>query len=519
MLGVTRLLRVSVASIVLLVLGIGPLQAAAATTLPLSVATVPEVVFTELQTNGGSATLEFIELYNLTSWDLDLSDWKLQFFSSTSIAAGTPDWAKPATTIPLSGVIPAHDYYIASSTDYKPGDFEPDMGFSARMADTGGALQLVHASSTLQAAHDRLLWKKPVSGVALPAGVWASPASQGSLQRMPNDADEYWKEDGSLTDFTAAGAISPYDKWTAPMPVVTVPENTSPDPTAPGSQGPPSEGSGDTAAGTPTGAEQSETPALTNEGLAAPQITELFPNPASPLKDETDEYIELYNPNDEPFMLKGYVLEVGLTALHDHTLADNTSIPAKGFVALYSRDTKLTLTNTGSRARLLDPDDAVVSESEAYAAAPEGQAWILENGTWQWSTAVTPGGLNILAAPVTAAKTTKASAAKTAAAKTATAKTAAAKKPAAAKTAKAKAVAKPKAKKAAKPKAAKKKKSAIATVANVAQKPPRAPIHTGILVAVIGVAILYAAYEYRHDVSNQFRKLFGNRGSRQFARP
>src|SRR4051812_6972259 len=114
--GVTRFLRVSAAATVLVMLGFGPLQAAAATTPPLSLAETPQAIISELQTNGGSATLEFIELYNPFAEDLDLADWKLQFFSSTSVAAGTPDWTKPATSVALSGSIPAHDYFIISST-------------------------------------------------------------------------------------------------------------------------------------------------------------------------------------------------------------------------------------------------------------------------------------------------------------------------------------------------------------------------------------------------------------------
>ena len=48
-------------------------------------------------------------------------------------------------------------------------------------------------------------------------------------------------------------------------------------------------------------------------GLSAPQISELLPNPAGTGNDATDEFIELYNPNDQPFDLSGFVLQTGLT--------------------------------------------------------------------------------------------------------------------------------------------------------------------------------------------------------------
>jgi hypothetical protein len=506
MFGVKRHLRVGSMTVTLLILGCGPLQAAAASsTAPaLTPAVEPALMFTELQTANENASEEFIEIYNTTDADIDLADtqnggkdvWKIQFFSSTATAAGTPDWTKPATTVALAGTVPAHDYFVVASTGYKPVSAEPNQTISSRLADTGGGLQLVRVSASTQVAHDRLMWKKSSAGEILPADILATPPAKGSLQRLPDDNDTYISADGKLTPFTSAETISPYDKWTAPLPVVAPVS----DPVA-----------ADDALADP----DADVTAAANTGLDAPVITELLPNPATPQKDEADEYIELYNPNDVPFDLRGYILEVGTTSLHDYTIPSGTTVAARSYSIFFSRDTKLSLTNTGSQAKLLDPAEVSLTETGIYSAAPEGQSWVSVSDSWQWSTTPTPGAANIITAPAIALKTTTATKASTSSKKTPVAKKAVTVKKAS--VAKAKTTAKVKTKKAAAPKK-KKVKTAVATVAKISEKAPRAPIHTGVLALVVGAAVLYAAYEYRHDLSNKLRKLRGNRGTRAFAR-
>ncbi len=85
-------------------------------------------------------------------------------------------------------------------------------------------------------------------------------------------------------------------------------------------------------------------------GLAAPQITEVLPNPASPQTDADDEFIELYNSNNTAFDLTGFTLQVGLTTKHNYTFPPGTNLPARGYTAYLSTDTNLSSSN--SRGRL-----------------------------------------------------------------------------------------------------------------------------------------------------------------------
>ena len=127
-------------------------------------------------------------------------------------------------------------------------------------------------------------------------------------------------------------------------------------------------------------------------------ITELLPNPASPQTDAADEFIEIYNPNSKAFDLKGYGLEVGTTTLRKFTFTDSIVVPAMSYMAFYSADTHLSLSNSGGQARFQGLDGALVSESSTYETADGNAAWALADGVWKWSMTPTSGLFNTITA-------------------------------------------------------------------------------------------------------------------------
>jgi hypothetical protein len=223
-------------------------------------------------------------------------------------------------------------------------------------------------------------------------------------------------------------------------------------------------------------------------GLAAPMITELLPNPAEPQSDSEDEFIELYNSNDQVFDLSGFKLEIGTSTKHFYTIPAGTTIQPKSFMALLSVDTGLSLSNSGSQAWLLDPLGTIISQTEPYGTAKDGQAWALANGSWHWTTNPTPNSANVITEPLTTKSlsigSTSAKKAKSSSSKTKSAKTT---------------------KTSAKPKTVKTTPTALTT------KSQSASIHPAVLVGVGLAALLYALYEYRHDLGNQIYKFRRNR--------
>jgi hypothetical protein len=221
-------------------------------------------------------------------------------------------------------------------------------------------------------------------------------------------------------------------------------------------------------------------------------ITELLPNPASPQTDENDEFVELYNPGTEPVSLDGYKVQTGSNYTYSFTL-DHQNISAGGYLILTSGATGLTLSNTAGRARLLDPAGNVLSETDPYENADEGAAWAFIDGKWGWTAAPSSGATNIFTALSTAStKTTPTK--KAATAKVATAKTASTSVKAAKTT---------------------KPKSTTTASSGTSGTSSKAPLHSGILAGVGGLAVLYGAYEYRGDIGNQIYKLKRNRANRR----
>ncbi len=223
-------------------------------------------------------------------------------------------------------------------------------------------------------------------------------------------------------------------------------------------------------------------------GLSAPQLSELLPNPMGTGNDNTDEFIELYNPNAKPFDLTGFSLLTGMTTTHSYTFPVGTVVAPNSFQAFYSEETKLSLSNTTSQAALLDPFGNVISSSDAFSKAKDGEAWGLAKGKWYWTTQPTPGAANVIKQP----------AAKQSSSKSKTKKPTF--KPSAALGAKTT------------------KLASDAASGSYQESDQGSIIHAWVLALIAGGAILYGAYEYRRDIANRLFQLRSKLGFGRAAR-
>jgi hypothetical protein len=505
---------------------------AVAEAVPPIVAALPPVVITEVQTGlagSGNASKEFIELYNTTDQAIDISDWHLWYISGTaSQTKHTIAFHRTNTDSNMETIIGAHQHYLLAGTnDASYGAYlkqTPDQYYTATLSDNG-TLQLIAPDAETQCTLDivdQVGWG--TTAMAFEQQAAPSPPASQSLQRYidtagtyldtNNNANDFWVTTSSLGPTPgAANAQNPQrsnaelqaEEPTVLAPFISLPEdNCMPTP-------PPDDGSGslqppadqppatieDTSTGTTTtlpnaGTAEPTLPAA-DIGLVAPQITEVLPNPAPPQTDTHDEFIELYNSNTTAFDLSGFTLEVGLTTKHHYAFPAGTLLQPKSFVAYFSNDTKLSLSNTAGQVWLLDPFGTTIAQTMQYDTAKDGQAWALANGSWYWTSKPTPNAANVIAAASTASATTSKKTT-TASAKKTTASTSSSKTTKAAKAA---------------------SDTATSAASDVAADNP---LHPAVLAIIGGFALLYGAYEYRQDLAHKLYQLRANRTARREAR-
>ena len=133
----------------------------------------------------------------------------------------------------------------------------------------------------------------------------------------------------------------------------------------------------------------------------APQITypdgiyinEILPNPIG--ADSLNEWIELYNSNNNDVDLSGWKLQDQQGTITTYTVPNDTKILANGYLIFKRPSTNITLDNDEDGLNLLTPNGDIVN-TISFTKAPLGQSYNKISGLWAWSTTPTPGVKNII---------------------------------------------------------------------------------------------------------------------------
>lgn len=413
---------------------------------------LPQLVIS--QTKITSSNGQFITLYNQTADTLDLSQFEIYYINS----------ANKLSNLPIAGMLAPHGFYMLSDDQVRLCYQMTINSVSLGLATSIGTLQIWHLSAdkSTKTLQDNVSWTKSdqYSRLRQPTDLYGDPQvlSPGSgswidVQPDPNNSCVLQAVVGGANVTTPSANPSNQLLPGELPPAVFV--NASDDSTS------------------------SSTTALPagDIGLAAPQISELLPNPAEPQTDSEDEFIELYNSNNTSFDLSGFKIEVGSSTKHDYIFPDGTTIPAKSFKAFFSEDTGLSLSNSGGQAWLLDPAGNVISQADPYGTAKDGQTWALgPDGKWYWTMTATPNTPNIVLIPATASTKTSTTASKTSTPKTST--------------------------KAVKAASTTAKKTSTSGASSDPQTTGGSKMHLWILAVIGAGAVLYAVYEYRNDLAN-----------------
>lgn len=419
---------------------------------------------------------EFVMLQNNTGATIvDLSEYSLMTYNNVSpLAPGVSSSSQqlPATSLGAGELLLLSARPMHTCGASVAGDLAVSFG------DSSGFLQLVRTSLNSQGA----VMQTPGDWVN-----WSSGAN-GMIQNMPSNTKNpravYYRFQDEIS---YAWQLADLDSSNScQLNIVVVDGSGSSSAVTPltlAATSPPA-----TILGTANAASDSEAampfmPAG-NLGLIAPQISEVLPNPLGTGNDNTDEFIEIYNPNDRPFELTGFALQMGMTTLRSYDFAAGTMLSPGSFTVFKSEEMKFSLSNTASQIDLLDPFGTIIGSTDAYAKAKDGITWALAKGKWYWTTEPTPGAGNIIKQPAA-----KASAKKS---KSKTAKT----------TKRATAV----------NGMASTTSEGVAVAGGIEEMMHEAPIHVWVLALVAVGALLYGAYEYRRDLANrmfELRRKFG----------
>ncbi len=142
--------------------------------------------------------------------------------------------------------------------------------------------------------------------------------------------------------------------------------------------------------------ENTDQQSISEESFPTLSITEFLPNPEG--EDALQEFIEIYNPQQEAVNLKNWTLKDNSKS-GAYTFNDRTLQPGE-YTAIYRSTSKIALNNTGEeRIFLLTPTEKVVAQA-VYSASQEGISYAFSKEKWQETTTPTPGAANIISAPI-----------------------------------------------------------------------------------------------------------------------
>lgn len=276
--------------------------------------------------SGADATDEYVRVINISTQSVETKGLTIEYKAATGTS-----WAKKASVGESHVLSPGATLTVASKQAH-------DVPLTAGLAQAGGNLRLVLTSKTL----DQLAWGKGDSpeGKAISA-----PAIGQTIDRICTVTCQDTNDNSA--DFELSG--------------------------------------------TADGSARVEPVSLDDASTAySIEITELFPDPASPQTDAQDEYIEIFNAGDRTAILVGWKLVSGKQSYK----LDGVQLTAGQYLALSSATTKLGLTNTGDTVSLLDASGGEVMTTPNYAAAKSGKSFGVTDGGWAWLDHPTPSAVN-----------------------------------------------------------------------------------------------------------------------------
>lgn len=303
-----------------------------------------------------SAKEEMVGVYNNSPNEADITGWCLNNKTSVSFACFEDDDA-------FSYILPAYSYAVAA-TEYfiVAHTIAPELITVQSTITNQSSGSLVNSNDSVSLTD--------ADGEVVDQYTWTSALPSGKAAiRTKSLTDPRVYETSDLFAQWSVGIISPMPVSQVERRAPTLPEMPAEEPDAPEDPTTP------------------ETPTVIH-----PRITELLPNAVG--SDTNGEFIELYNPADEPISLTDYALRVGATLEKRYVFPSMATLPPYHYLSFSNTEMHFTLSNSSSSLQL-EYRGELVGERVSYASPKEGYAWALLGAIWQYVRQPSPGYENI----------------------------------------------------------------------------------------------------------------------------
>ena len=366
------------------------------------------IVINEIQVAGETARDEFVELYNPTNADIDISGWSMQYKSATGVSFTKKNFIAGA-------VIPAGGYYLIAH-----GDFTgpvPDMSHrTISMGSPGGNIYLVNSLDKLTIGYDS---DQVIDHVAW--GTGNDP--EGSAALVPTALSSINRSNGQDTDNNASDFViqastpgqpnKDQESATNDQEETATEEESTENPVEPDETTEPEEekieniDTEDEIVADPVESDETsdlgagpEEPSSDFPTTGKVVINELIPNPEG--LDSQGEWIELKNIDTKTIDLNSWQL-ADLSKSYTLSADDYSSLllEAGSYLVIPRTLSRLALNNTGREAlSLVDSAGRVIDMVVYEGEIPENQSYARSASGFFWTTTLTQGSDNVITQPI-----------------------------------------------------------------------------------------------------------------------
>lgn len=335
----------------------------------------------------GTSQQEYIEIYNDSLQDVDITSWCLYYNDSSQVSCFSPPdsgtklfLSSKSSAVVISPQLLATNLAMAYDFTYKT-------AFTTNIPGTNGTLSLV--DSPPGQVVDRLGWGNGVGeGTSMPGSLPGGQIFERTQDTDNNGADFIIKPSPALLQ---SGGV-----YEQEVPIDVCPNTPAVESVVPvGYMQDPGGNCYEDVCDNIAGLQKVVSNGYYRDGIDCHiielKINEVLPNAAG--SDTGKEFIEIYNPTNHAVDLGGYQLQLGPSYSKNYLLP-SVSLVGGGYVALSDSQTGITLPNSTASVKLLTPDGQAVDETDAYQDPEEDQAWAAMGGVWQYTNQPTSASLN-----------------------------------------------------------------------------------------------------------------------------